>query len=626
MIVKLWQRLHGYISSKLRNQLITLFSAIGACIVILLTYLSYLQSAGMNRDNFIESNRKILKLVNQNLDGYLGRIDELSISLRKDAQFMDAIISKEYGGPLYIQNQLKNLYYSSDDIEAVSIYTPINGMQYTMSKAFVNLKQEATNAPQAQRWYREASQSKRFRSIESGFSSDGTTTTTPASREEDAGIGEGDGTATGKNGSGHFLIFHRILINIADKKPLAAVSISYNLNEIKRILKDMTGKSGEYIGIYNEANELFYAEGPQLAEAETAKLLKSIPVDATDTEHQSWTIGKEQYLAIYNVSQENGWKLVTLTPYSVLNKEASQARWINLIAGAAVVVLLIFFIVVAANAITRRLMKLSRQITMLGDGNFEVQSEIEGSDEIAHLSRKYNQMIVRINELIGERYEMQINERNARLIALEAQINPHFLYNSLQAISTEAIIGGQENIQEMVDALASSLRYAIKEAETVRMKEELAHVGNYMLLQQARFGERLQLHVQAEDAVMEAWIPKMTVQILVENTIKHGLEQMTGKMDVRVLAEAQGGSLIITVSDNGPGITQKRLSEIRSLLDSRVLEYREGIGLNNIHARIKLLFGPESELQIRSRHGEGTAVIVTLPLREERPYVQGYHH
>lgn len=599
MIVRLWQRLNGYISSKLRNQLITLFSAIGACIVILVTYLSYLQSAGMNRDNFIESNVKILKLVNQNLDGYLGRIDELSISLRKDAQFMDAIISKEYGSQIYIQNQLKNLFYSSDDIEAVSIYTPMTGMQYTMSKAFVNLKQEATNAPEAQRWYREAAQSHRFRSIESGY---------------------------GTDGGGHFLVFHRILINIADKKPLAAVSISYNLNEIRRILQDMTGKSGEYIGIYNEQNELFYAEGPKLAEAKTEELLRTIPVDATDTEHSSWTIDGERYLAIYNVSQQNGWKLVTLTPYSVLNKDAARARWINLIAGAAFVVLLVFVIVVAANAITRRLMKLSRQIVMLGDGNFEVQSEIEGSDEIAHLSRKYNQMIVRINELIGERYEMQINERTARLIALEAQINPHFLYNSLQAISTEAIISGQENIQEMVDALASSLRYAIKEAETVRVREELAHVGNYMLLQQARFGDRLQLQVETEEAVMEAWIPKMTVQILVENTIKHGLEQMTGDMEVQVKAEAADGSLTITVSDNGPGITEERLHEIRAQLDSQVLEYREGIGLNNINARIKLLFGTESDLHIHSRHGEGTTVIVTLPLRKERPYVQGYHH
>ncbi|SFS84090.1 sensor histidine kinase [Paenibacillus sp. BC26] len=601
MIVTLWKTFRGYIASKLRNQLIMLFSAIAACIVILLSYLSYLQSAGMNRDHFIESNRKILKLVNQNLDGYLDRIDELSISLRKDSQFMDAIISKEYGGQLYIQNQLKNLYYSSDDIEALSIYTPKTGLQYTMSKAFINLRQEATVAPEGERWYREAAQSHKFRSIESGY-----------------GLNETD--------HGNFLIFHRILINIADKKPLAAISITHNLKEIKRILQDITGESGEYIGIFNEANELFYAEGPNLTVDSTAQLLRSIPVDAVDTEQRSWTIHDTRYLAIYNVSPHNGWKLVTLTPYSVLNKEAANARRINLIAGSAAVVLLISVIVIAANAITRRLMQLSRQIVMLGDGIFEVQGEIKGSDEIAHLSRKYNQMIVKINDLIGERYEMQLNERNARLIALEAQINPHFLYNSLQAISTEAIISGMDRIQDMVDALASSLRYSIKEAETVRVKEELAHIGNYMLLQQARFGTRLRLHVEVEEAVKEAWIPKMIVQILVENTIKHGLEQMTGDMDVNVRATSREGLLVLTVSDNGPGISAERLTEIRAFLDSHLLEYREGIGLNNVNARIKLLFGPEYGLNIDSQHGTGTEVIVTLPLKEERPYVQGYHH
>ncbi|WP_177186600.1 sensor histidine kinase [Paenibacillus sp. CF384] len=599
--MNLWKKLHVTIASKLRNQLIMLFSAIAACIVILLSYLSYLQSAGMNRDHFIESNRKILKLVNQNLDGYLDRIDELSISLRKDSQFMDAIISKEYGSQLYIQNQLKNLYYSSDDIEALSIYTPKTGLQYTMSKAFINLRQEATNAPEAERWYREAAQSHKFRSMESGY-----------------GVSEKDG--------GNFLVFHRILINIADKKPLAAISITYNLKEIKRILQDMTGESGEYIGIFNEANELFYAEGPHLAADATVQLVRSIPLNAVETEQRSWTIRDTRYLAIYNVSPHNGWKLVTLTPYSVLNEDAANARRINLIVGSGAVVLLISVIMIAANAITRRLMQLSRQIVMLGDGIFEVQGEIKGSDEIAHLSRKYNQMIVKINDLIGERYEMQLNERNARLIALEAQINPHFLYNSLQAISTEAIISGMDRIQDMVDALASSLRYSIKEAETVRVKEELTHISNYMLLQQARFGSRLRLHVEVEDVVKEAWIPKMVVQILVENTIKHGLEQMTGDMDVVVKATTHEGLLILTVTDNGPGISEARLTEIRSFLDRHLVEYREGIGLNNVNARIKLLFGPEFGLTIASEHGAGTEVIVTLPLKEERPYVQGYHH
>ncbi|WP_308636166.1 sensor histidine kinase [Paenibacillus silvisoli] len=601
MFIKWWHWLRGHIASKLRNQLIMLFSAIAACIVILLSYLSYLQSAGLNRDNFIESNRKILKLVNQNLDGYLDRIDDLSISLRKDAQFMDAIISKEYGSQLYIQNQLKNLYYSSDDIDEASIYTPKAGQLYTMSKAFVNLRQQATNAPSEEPWYAQAAHSRKFRSLESGYN------------------GESDG-------EGSFLVFHRILINIADKKPLAAVSITYNLKEVKRILQDISGKSGEYIGIFNESNRLFYTDGPKLAESETARLLRAIPAEAKDTESRSWSIDGERYLAIYNVSPHNGWKLVTLTPYSVLNEEASHARFINLLVGAAAVVLLISVIVVAANAITRRLMKLSRQIGMLGDGNFEVQSELEGTDEIAHLSRKYNQMIVRINDLIAERYEMQLNERTARLIALEAQINPHFLYNALQAISTEAIVSGMDTIQEMVDALASSLRYSIKEAETVRVKEELAYIGDYMLLQQARFGTRLRLQVEAEEAATEAWIPKMILQILVENTIKHGLEQMTGEMEVKVKAEAVDGQLLLTVSDNGPGIAANRLAEIRAYLDNQELEYREGIGLNNVNARIKLLFGQESTLQIRSDPGAGTDVLVTLPLREERPYVQGYHH
>ncbi|MFC5701030.1 sensor histidine kinase [Cohnella faecalis] len=602
MIARGWSRLSRLVSGRLRNKLILLFSAIAACIVILLSYLSYLQSAGLNRDNYIESNRKILKLVNQNLDGYLDRIDELSISPRKDAPFMDAIISKEYSSQAYIQNQLKTLFYSGEDIEEVSIYTPSAGQLYTMSRSFVNLRQEYTDRPAEQAWYSEALKSRRFRSIESGYG-----------RVE---VSE----------RGYFLVFHRILINIADKKPLAAISITYNLKEVSRILQDISDKPGEFIGIFNESNDVFYVKGPPLNPENTESLLRLVPNDASDTGQKSLTIDGENYLAIYNVSPRNGWKLITLTPNRVLNEEASQARRINLLAGAGAVFVLVVFIVIAANAITGRLNRFSRQIGLLGEGNFDVQSKIEGSDEIAQLSRKYNQMVARINDLIAERYEMQLNERNARLIALEAQINPHFLYNSLQAISTEAIIGGMDTIQEMVDALASSLRYSIKEAETVRVREEISHIRNYALLQQARFGERLRLHIESDERSAEAWIPKMTLQILVENAIKHGLEQMTGDIDIRIVTEEAGGLLLIRVSDNGPGIAPDRLTHIRERLAVNQLEYREGIGLNNVNARIKLLFGPESRLEIDSKAGYGTEVTVTLPMREERPYVQSVDH
>ena len=157
--------------------------------------------------------------------------------------------------------------------------------------------------------------------------------------------------------------------------------------------------------------------------------------------------------------------------------------------GSAFVVFFIIVVIIVSNAITGRLKDFSRRIEQLGEGNFELDYELKGKDEIAHLSRKFNQMVLKINDLIAERYEIKLNERNARLKALEAQINPHFLYNSLQAISTEAIIHEVDSIQMMVDALASSLRYCIKDGETVSLRHELDHIENYLILQKARFGD-----------------------------------------------------------------------------------------------------------------------------------------
>jgi two-component system sensor histidine kinase YesM len=214
-----------------------------------------------------------------------------------------------------------------------------------------------------------------------------------------------------------------------------------------------------------------------------------------------------------------------------------------------------------------------------------------------------------------------LNERNAKLKALEAQINPHFLYNSLQAISTEAIVSGAEPIQEMVDALASSLRYCIRDGETVKLADELEHVRNYLVLQRARFGDRLVVSEQVEEAALGCSIPKMALQILLENSIEHALEQIAGAIRITVAASVNGGKLALLVADDGPGIGPERLQAIRDGFSEDNLAYGDGIGLKNLHARLKLLFGSDATLDIRSEVRQGTAVHIGLTAREEAPLV-----
>ncbi|WP_261306295.1 sensor histidine kinase [Paenibacillus andongensis] len=272
-------------------------------------------------------------------------------------------------------------------------------------------------------------------------------------------------------------------------------------------------------------------------------------------------------------------------------------------------------VIIVSNAITGRLKDFSRRIEQLGEGNFELDYELKGQDEIAHLSRKFNQMVLKINDLIAERYEIKLNERNARLKALEAQINPHFLYNSLQAISTEAIIHEVDSIQQMVDALASSLRYCIKDGETVSLRHELEHIENYLILQIARFGDRLQVAVDIPEEAKAFLIPKMTLQILLENAIEHALEQMSEAIYIEIRADFNGQWLVIYVADDGPGMTASRLEQVTSSLNENYMEVHEEIGLKNLYSRIKLMFGSEAHMTIRSQKNQGTEIEIGLPVK-----------
>jgi two-component system sensor histidine kinase YesM len=590
---KSWiHRLIQIFSSRLRNKLIFTFSLIVVLIVILLTYLSFWQTANINEANFIESNQKILKLVNQNLDNYVDQIDELSLSPRKDTQFMDALLSNEYLGQIYIQNQIKNLFYSREDIAEISIYTPLDNQIYKISRSTVNLTQEQNTEIPKEAWYKQAAQSPKFRSIEPLYNNQKT--------------GEPQ----------NFLVFHRILINIADKRPLASISITLNLLEFNRIIHDVSEKSEEFVGLFSEMNMPFFLSDQKFS-VNQQEILANMDFQAEDPQHTILKQGHSNYLMIYHISKQNKWRLVQLTPMDILNKAAAKARQMNLLVGSGFVIFFIVVIVIVANAITRRLKNFSRRIEQLGEGNFELDYEFKGLDEIANLSRKFNQMVVRMNDLIAERYEIKINERNARLRALESQINPHFLYNSLQAISTEAIVNEMDSIHHMVDALASSLRYCIKEGETVTLADELEHIHNYLVLQKARFGSRLNAEFTISDEVLKGLIPKMSLQILLENSIEHALEKMSEAIHIQIYAFAEEDIVILKITDDGPGISFERLQEIIRTLNDNYFEYQEGIGLKNLYSRLKLRFGNNALLTIRSEYNEGTEVEIRLPLRKD---------
>jgi two-component system sensor histidine kinase YesM len=210
---------------------------------------------------------------------------------------------------------------------------------------------------------------------------------------------------------------------------------------------------------------------------------------------------------------------------------------------------------------------------------------------------------------------MKLVEKNAILKALEAEINPHFLYNALQAISTKALKNDRYDIADMIDALALTLRYCISGKDVVFAREELKHIERYLALQKARFGSRLQVQYDWDETLMDVKLPKLSIQTLVENAIKHALEIVSNPVTITISARMESSQYVIIVRDDGPGFAKGKLEAVlqsfRSDWEERNQE-NESIGLVNLNTRLKLLYGEDAELRIRTDQS-GTQMEMRLP-------------
>jgi len=233
-------------------------------------------------------------------------------------------------------------------------------------------------------------------------------------------------------------------------------------------------------------------------------------------------------------------------------------------------------------------------------------------------------MMQRINELLDKQTAIKMSKKQAEYLALQNQISPHFLYNTLEAIRGDALDAGLNNIAETTEALATFFRYTITEVENlVTLEDELENVENYFIIQQYRFGEKLNMEIMTgeDSAVLQSQLPKLTLQPIIENAVFHGLECKRGFGTIRIKIETTKKKLLISILDNGVGIEEEQLDMINQRLNHIEMNYeiddkeekRGGIALLNVSSRIKLLFGEEYGLHIYSNKNIGTNVRITLP-------------
>lgn len=224
-----------------------------------------------------------------------------------------------------------------------------------------------------------------------------------------------------------------------------------------------------------------------------------------------------------------------------------------------------------------------------------------------------------IKERLRSEENIKLQQKQAKYLALQNQINPHFLYNTLEAIRADALLADCEDIAETTEALATFFRYTISNVqEYVTLSDELDNVENYFTVQRCRFGDKLSMEIEMEnEGLLEARMPKLIMQPLVENAIVHGLEEKIGYGTVKIVVENSDKTLFLRVRDDGVGISEEnveRLNEQFAKVDRNRNTQSGGIALYNVNSRIRLMFGEDYGLRIYSAKGIGTECCVTLPL------------
>jgi len=323
-------------------------------------------------------------------------------------------------------------------------------------------------------------------------------------------------------------------------------------------------------------------------------------------------------MVVYDTSQATGFKLISVVPVSSLTKDGVVIRNLTLLIMIAGIILSIWLAIVLSVNVTSPLRKLGGLMKQAETGNLNVSFPSQYNDEVGQLGRSFNKMVTQLHALIEEDYQKQIRVQEAELKAIQAQFNPHFLYNVLDSINWMARIHKIDDISRTVVSLGELLRFSIRKGQPfITIEEDMQQIRNYLLLQKMRYRDKLNVVVEIEDEVKSYYTLKLLIQPLVENAITHGLEMKAGMGTLRIDCRRERDRIKFTVADDGAGMSKEQLQEIESGSAYRSSKFgNTAIGLGNLRKRLKLYFGAEAELHIRSEQGKGTVVIVKIPIRE----------
>lgn len=318
-------------------------------------------------------------------------------------------------------------------------------------------------------------------------------------------------------------------------------------------------------------------------------------------------------VAIYSTIKGSNWKIIKTISTDYLYKEINQVQKYFIIGGVIYGIVIILFMLFFSFKYTEPMIKMRGVLKKVEKGDLTARMDVQSNDELGQLGHSLNKMIAQTQVLIDKLIREEQEKKEVELEALHAQINPHFLYNTLNTIKWMAKIQGNSGVSKAITALVKLLRISINLGkEMITLQEEIDYVMNYIVIQKLRFSTSINIKYNIHESCKSLTIPKLILQPIVENSIIYGMEDEQHDLDIRINAFVKAKCLIIEIYDNGPGIKEEVLKDILKTVSDK--NRFSKVGLNNVNQRIKLYCGNDYGLEIENALACGTKVIVTLPV------------
>jgi two-component system sensor histidine kinase YesM len=392
--------------------------------------------------------------------------------------------------------------------------------------------------------------------------------------------------------------------------------IDIRYNSLQQILEDISLGNQGYLYMISSDGELIYH--PKMQLIETGQMQENITAAAEyrDGSYKEEYRGENRNVSVKSVGY-TGWKLLSVTPEKGLSLSNLKMRLFVVFVAAAFLFVLVLINALISSRITNPIKELEKSVNAIEAGELDTEVYTGGSYELQHLGRSIGDMAKRIKKLMQDIVAEHESKRKSEFDTLQSQINPHFLYNTLDIIVWMVENEQKQEAVKVVTALARFFRISLSKGKSIiTVHDELEHVRNYLTIQQMRFKNKFVYEIRAEEDTMGLACLKLMLQPLVENAIYHGMEFMDGDGLIEIQVKKEGKDLWIEVRDNGFGMTKEQVENLLSEKPHVSSRRGSGIGVKNVNERIRLYFGEDYGLIIESEPDEGCLIRCHLPVKE----------